>query len=293
MGSNKSLLSLAERWVMSALRKFSLIWVAALVPCLAHVRAQDNPPQDRRLAYMQSTAGALAVKSSEIPQAQRLKLVERPLLRYSDPTRGLTEINTLVDAGVWRLGTSGRPTALITLEIYRSSAEEGVLAYEFIALTDQKFSLEHPERKNVAWQPEKSFLEMRPLSGAPAPGKTPAARLVQMRQLARRFSVQETLKGETIECRFLPQPIDRYESEADEILDGAIFAFANGTNPEMGILLECDSAGWKYATVRLSSAATTVKLDGKEVDKYELLINAKPHLSYTSTHHTIELSALE
>src|SRR5580704_4906111 len=40
-----------------------------------------------------------------------------------------------------------------------------------------------------------------------------------------------------IECRLLPQPIDRYKSAAQKIVDGAIFVYANSTNPELAVVL--------------------------------------------------------
>ena len=66
----------------------------------------------------------------------KLRFRAKPLLRYSDPTRGMLEITALADATVWRLGEKGRPTAIVTLEIYRS-ADRASLSYEFASLTPQ------------------------------------------------------------------------------------------------------------------------------------------------------------
>jgi hypothetical protein len=41
--------------------------------------------------------------------------------------------------------------------------------------------------------------------------------------------------------------------------------FAYGTNPEMLVLLECDSASWRYAVLRMSWAESAVELDGRVV----------------------------
>ena len=90
-----------------------------------------------------------------------------------------------------------------------------------------------------------------------------------MRQLARRFGAKEAYNKQTVECRLLAQPLDRYSSEAEKISDGAIFALANGTNPEIGIVLETDGRTWKHGVLRLCSAGVKVTLDGKEVAAYE------------------------
>ncbi len=90
-----------------------------------------------------------------------------------------------------------------------------------------------------------------------------------MRQLARRFAAKERYNNETTESRLIAQPIDRYQSEAEKIVDGAIFVLANGTNPEIGIVLESDAERWRYGILRFCSAEATVMLDGKEVAAYE------------------------
>jgi hypothetical protein len=69
--------------------------------------------------------------------------------------------------------------------------------------------------------------------------------------------------GDKVECRLLTQPIDRYADEKSGITDGAIFAFANGTNPEVALLLEASSEQWLFGALRLSSAALLGELDGE------------------------------
>ena len=107
-------------------------------------------------------------------------------------------------------------------------------------------------------------LKMAPLTKSPVPADSPRARLTQMRQLARRFAVIEELGENKIECRLLSQPIDRYADAEAGIQDGAMFAFANGTNPELGLLLESTGREWNYGVFRLSSAALAARLDGEQ-----------------------------
>jgi hypothetical protein len=243
----------------------------------------------KRLAFMEATVAGLVAKSDQITDASRLKIPAVPLLRYSDPTRGLTEENVLIDATVWRLGDSGRPTGLVTLEIYRSTAEMGVLAYEFSSFVDSRFSLARKSGAAVVWEATGSALTVRPLAGGPTPAATPAARLGQLRQLARRFQVRETLKADVIECRLLTAPLDRYHAAANGIDDGALFAFANGTNPEVVVALESGPKGWVYGLARLSAAQTAVELDGREVMRYEKVDNALIRGDFTSRTERIDL----
>jgi hypothetical protein len=268
--------------------------VAIVGACLASTaRAQAPREEDaasrKRLEFMERTVGSFVVKSDQIKDAADLKIVAKPILRYSDPTRGLTDQNVLVDATVWRLGESGRPTGLVTLEIYRVTADASILAYEFASLSDAQFALEHKSNDKIAWEATGSALTVKPLEGAPAPAKTGPGRLIQMRQLARRFTVHETVNDQVIECRLLSQPIDRYQSESDEIDDGAIFAFANGTNPEIGLTLECGKGVWTYGTLRLSAADVVVKLEDREVSRYAKVDSRQRQGSYTSNQEPIEL----
>jgi hypothetical protein len=267
---------------------FGVILALASV-ALAQQPGDEGAVSRNRLKFMEETIGSLAATSDQIKSVADLRVAAKPLLRYSDPTRGMTEQNVLVDATVWRLGEAGRPTGLVTLELYRTTADAGVLAYEFASFTPAAFSLTHQNRPSIHWKATGSAISFRALEGSSAPAKTPAARLAQMRQLARRFSVQEIVKGEVIECRLLAQPIDRYQSAQDEIEDGAIFAFANGTNPELGLVLEEGKSGWTFGTVRLSSAEVVVKLDDREVARYERIVNARLHSDYTSMTEQIEL----
>ena len=248
-----------------------LFILGLLASSAAPAPAQDEPQAKQRLQFMQAAVESLEPESSEFESKAALAVASKPLLRYSDPTRGGIKegaTNVLVDAGVWRLGTEGRPTALVTVEIYREPNGSRVLAYEFVSLSETKFSLRHKSER-IRWDATGSALSLRDLPDAPKPAATAGERLVQMRQLARRFAAKERLNNESIECRLLAQPIDRYQSAPEKIVDGAIFAHANGTNPEVGIVLESDGERWRYGTVRLTAAEASVTLDGRPVAAYE------------------------
>lgn len=243
----------------------------------------------RRLELMQQALADCRISSKEIARESALKVGQTPLLRYDDPTRGLGErTEGLQDAGVWRMGETGRPTALITLEIYRSGPKRVILSYEFLSLTPSPLALTSP--RGPQWNPTATDLKMSSLPKAPPPADTPRARLVQMRQLARRFTVQETLPpaDNKIECRLLAQPIDRYAGGADKLVDGAIFAFANGTNPEVALLLECTEREWSYGLMRLSSAQLQAKLDGETCFEAAKVIQSGAKDSYAGMGYSID-----
>ena len=73
-----------------------------------------------------------------------------------------------------------------------------------------------------------------PLAAAPPPAAKEAARLRQIKEIARRFTAHEFWDPENsrFELRLLVQPVHRYRDAAGEIQDGAMFVLAHGTNPE-------------------------------------------------------------
>ncbi|HEX5106295.1 MAG TPA: hypothetical protein VFV87_20890, partial [Pirellulaceae bacterium] len=271
-----------------------ILLVAALLGADS-LPAQEQPPgedaqRNKRLTLMENSIAALEARSDEIRDKSVLTFTAKPLLRYNDPTREYVA-NLLLDATVWRLGESGRPTALVTLEMYSGSGKEGLLSFEFASLTNAGFSLRHKANENVAWRATGSAVKMSPLAEAPPPAKSAAGRLAQMRRLARDFKVHERLgDGQTVECRLLAQPINRYTSAADKISDGAIFAFANGTNPELGLLLECDDQRWSYGAVRLSSAELTLALGDRELVKFQPGDFRATSGTYSAAHHPLKLA---
>jgi hypothetical protein len=254
--------------------------------------AQEEEQAKQRLELMQAALGSLEPESSEALPKNAFTFSAKPLLRYSDPTRGrsgeaVTQV--LLDGSVWRLGTQGRPTALVTIEIYQALDKSRLLSFEFLSLSETKYSLKHKTQR-IRWQPAGSALQVVDLPDAPRPASTAAARLTQMRQQVRRFAARERLNDESIECRLMTQPIDRYQSEAEKIVDGGIFAFANGTNPEVGVVFETDGERWRYGTVRLTSAELSITLDGRQVAAYAwFAARGRNDGPYHNVSHKIEM----
>jgi hypothetical protein len=254
-------------------RRLSACRVAlGLLVCLvSSVSAQEEPRAKERLKVMREAVDSLEPESAELKTKAALTFASKPLLRYSDPTRDDAEVtgNVLLDATVWRLGTEGRPSALVTVELYQAAKSPTLLSYEFLSLSEAKLSLKHKADKVPRFDPTESGLTLKELPDAPKPAATAGGRLAQMRRLARRFTAKEQYRNVQIECRLLSQPIDRYQSAAQKILDAAIFVYANGTNPELGVVLETDGDHWQYGTIRLTGTEASVSLDGRQVTAYE------------------------
>ncbi len=108
------------------------------------------------------------------------------------------------------------------------------------------------------WSTDRRGVEFKPIPGADAPADTPARRLRQMRTLAAEFSAMETTRDAIVrKLRLLTQPVYRYESTDPGVIDGALFAFVEGTDPELFLLIEARAGDkgptWHHALARMNS----------------------------------------
>jgi len=253
---------------------------------------EDGPlkdePAKQRLEIMRKAIDDFHLRPLQSESTETMKFRKESLLRYDDKTRpGDGGAQALLDATAWRLGEAGRPLAIVTLEIYPLRKATAVMTYEFVSLSPLAFEMKNS--RGVIWTPSGTELMMAPLPEAPEPADTKRSRLAQMRQLARRFTAQAEWRGEKIECRLLAQPIDRYDDEAAGIIDGAVFVFANGTNPEMGLLLECSDKFWSYGVFRLTAATLCAQFDGKSFDLPSKRAGNPVEAPTTSTRLSIDL----
>ena len=227
-----------------------------LVTTASVVRADDTEPGAKsrdevvarqRLDLMQQrvTVAEVASREPEFPT----KFEAKPIFRFSDPARGC------VGAAIWKLGSKGRPKALITTELHRATFGKPCIAYEYSSLTATKFTVKSDD---IQWSAPGTLYEFKPVPNGPVPEKTPLRRLIQMREITKRFASVEEVDKERSELRLLTQPVDRYVPSDAENADGAIFLFAYGTNPEVVLILESDGTKWNYAAGRMTGAQSVV-----------------------------------
>lgn len=225
--------------------------------------AQDKPAtnenSDNR-AEARKRIDAMTASVTSNGTAQPLKFSKDPILVFSDPTRKEST------GTVWAIGTEGRPKAILSL--FTISGEK-FWSYEFTSLTTETVTSGKPPKWE--WKPKGSGLTLHDLKSDPVPANSPAARLTQMKSIARGFSATEVYHDTTrTELRLLTQPLLRYADESQNIVDGALFAFANGTNPEILIVIEAVKANggmpqWRYGAARMSSAELHLQLNDAEV----------------------------
>lgn len=189
-------------------------------------------------------------------------LREQPILRWSNPERGQVYGNVFL----WT--HRGRPVVVGSLFKWFSPFTH--MSHEFHSLSVGEIAAKN-ELKEV-WRSTQPGVQFAPIPDAPAAAATPAARLAQMRQLARQFTARSIdREGLKQELRQLAQPVYRYEVEKDstDLVDGALFVFVQGTDPDVWLLIEAvptagqPSAKWQFAVARMNSIEIAVEHNGK------------------------------
>ncbi|MDR3635805.1 MAG: hypothetical protein P4L84_18530 [Isosphaeraceae bacterium] len=227
--------------------------------------AGDDPSQAARAKAMREIAQAVQVQSSD---GAKVELVDEPVYRWDDPARRFG------DGTVWVYGTSGRPTALLTLSLNQNVQTGVEWLHELAALTDTRFAAE--SRDGWLWSPSGPGMMFRPIPNAPVPATDEAKRLRQLNEQARRFKAFELFdpssdgRVQRYELRLLTKPVYRYKDAARGILDGGVYLIAYGRNPEIVLVVEARADGkaapqWSYGLGRISTAGLHVMLDDQDL----------------------------
>lgn len=115
-------------------------------------------------------------------------------------------------------------------------------------------------------------MEMKPNDQASVPSESIPARLRQMRGLAREFTARLVPpQRNPIPLRLLSSPLYRYpDNQSSELIDGAIFVFAQGTDPEVLLVIEAvnSSSGepkWQFGCARMTIVPLEVSRQGETI----------------------------
>jgi hypothetical protein len=244
---------------------------AALLACLASAALPDDrkEPPGRDTGEARETSRLI---QEELPRwevargidAAKLKLDSKPILRWTNPASG----RMYGEIYVWT--ADGRPEAIMSL--YKVWEPAWGFAGELQSLSPAKLAAERDE--TVFWKCDEPGMTLRDVPDAPATAETPARRMQQMRAMADDFSavLMDTRRASKIErqaLRMLTKPVYRYSSPDGRVVDGALFAFVLGTDPEVFLLLEArgskDASRWQYALARLNSDELAASFKEEEV----------------------------
>lgn len=252
---------------MSSSQSVAAITVVALLQ-FTMARAEDKEITDGQraahLAHMKEVASSIRLQTKSTQPDSTVALKEEPILRYADNSRFNYE------STLWIWATSGRPAAVVAIEHYPRHPKGPRWLYEIASLSTQRIAAER--EPDLRWTAKEPGLKLQPLDDMKPVAEKATRRLSQMKEFCRRFTAHESAVIEgRVELRLLSSPLFRYADSGASVVDGAIFAFANGTNPEVLLVLEASDAKgkapWQYALVQMTGGAVAVELDGKEVWK--------------------------
>jgi hypothetical protein len=229
----------------------------------------DEPATDATTAFMMSTVRAYTVRGGGTLDRE-LKLHPRPILKWTNPVSGI-EHGALV---MWR--DEERP--MVFAQVFKIPAPENFWLHEAQSVASSPLEFRLEER--VTWNPKRGGAEFAPLQGADAPtGKGPAL-LVQVKTLARRFATTEDFRttpasdATKFELRLVTQPLYQYQSVKLGVLTGCVFAFVNGTDPEVLLVLEARTAqgsgtaeqpAWHYLLCPMTCWKTSAEFDKQPI----------------------------
>jgi hypothetical protein len=184
-----------------------------------------------------------------------LELVREPKLKWSNPERSDIQGSVFL----WTL--EGRP--LVVGSFHKWFSRQSALTHwehEFHSLAEEPLSAKF--HGDSIWTTEEAGLKFVPVPDATTPAANKAQRLLQLRKLAQEFSAiahYHNAPSDT-DLRLLPRPIHSYAAPKQDILEGGLFAFVRGTDPDLFLLIEARgkdaaAARWQLAAARMTNNA--------------------------------------
>ena len=171
-------------------RKFRFL-VAMICLVLMTVTSVAGAPEDEDNLPAPSTATRLkfckrsCANVDHIDRRRRRRLArvevsDDAAFAYNDPDRGIA------DSVIFRLGTQGRPIALVTAELYGRNGRGFLLNHEFLAIDNPRIRL---QRNVFRWEPPaEEALRFQTIEGEKPAADNPRARLARFKLLVAGFS---------------------------------------------------------------------------------------------------------
>jgi len=177
---------------------------------------------------------------------------DEPLLRWNNPVNGDP------DGALFIWTENRKPQAAV--QVFQT--KDGLWLHEFQSLSTKPFQTTNdgvPE-----WRPAKAGIEMKHAPDAPIPAKSDRQRLLQMRAIVEEYKAIDDFQNKQSrwELRLLAKPVFRYADPDLGIIDGALWAFVHGTDPEVFVLLEARetraSREWQIGMAPMTAYAVEV-----------------------------------
>lgn len=179
---------------------------------------------------MKETAARIEIRVQG-PEGARLELSDQPVMRWDNHR------SFIVDGAAFVWLSDHRPQAIGGMWI--KNRQEHAF-FELHSLSPERLTA--TVDGTTRWSTTQPGVSWQVVAGGPPPAASRVERLRQMKQLAGEFSTYAVKtapdydEGSIWHLRMMAQPAYRYVEQAP--VDGALFAFAQGTDPEVYLLLE-------------------------------------------------------
>lgn len=261
--------------------EFVLLFAVVLATTMSPVSGDDKTPSskqkeqgadlapptkedlaDPRMIYIKTVLSRFTV---EVGGREGAAKTSDPCLRWTNP------INEIRD-GALAVYTfdGGRPAAVGTF--FHNGPKSWCAEFSIIATDNVRVM----HMGQFFWRPSTYVCKFADVPDSPVPAAKAPLRLVQMRRIAEDFSAVVQFGFTQAEItphnlRLLSQPVYRY-SEADKILDGALFIFAIGTDPDVNLLIEAyqDDQGARYRYALAPVTLFQLNVRYKEVEVWSI-----------------------
>jgi hypothetical protein len=194
----------------------------------------------------------------------KVNRIEKPLLFFTDDTRGHAR------GSLWAWGDKGRPVA--TFELYQNGKNFERWITDFCNTSGGKL---RASRDGAPWWLENaSAVSVKDVPNAPAPAAEAPQRQRELKLLSQKFAGHEIWdpNNTRYDLRRIERPVLTYRDEEHGLLEGGLFIFGNGTNPEIMLFVEArvdprdkTKAIWQCLAGRSGYAEMHLEYDGKEV----------------------------
>lgn len=226
---------------------------------------ESESEKDARLKEMMRQAGIYELEAIQ-DSPRILPLHTKPLMRFNNPVGGVPD-------GVVVMWLDGARPAVLA-QVFMTS--DKIWLHEMQSMAASPLVLRDQENNRIPWRPRKKGLEWHKLDDVDPPAESKVARRIQMRKISESFSASDEFKRNSADketsqyqLRLMPRPLYRYPDNAQGMIDGAVFAFVHGTDPEVFVALEAAQIDgkriWRYALAPMTCWAVQVQYKGSEV----------------------------
>lgn len=163
---------------------------------------------------------------------QKLEIFSSPLQQFTNSIVGEFYAHLFI----WT--HDGRPAAVASILKWYAPFETLQVAFQSLSL--RPITAKYQGTK--IWHSEQAGVRFQEIPDSPLPAESSLARLRQMLELARQYKVEIEAVNCRVdideELRLIDLPLHRYADHSGEVLDGALFSFARGTDPELLMTIE-------------------------------------------------------